>query len=138
MKWLGTLDIPPYEHALQLIQCLTVKLTKEAMSERSQDALILAIEEVYHYCVKRLEKQMLNAPVKVSWQVESSVWIITIDYAGLPGELESYFDINGARMTFKRTTFEALGLYIAREMLKHLEWERRSNNKNRFILTFNI
>jgi len=60
-----------------------------------------------------------------------------IAHDGPCGSLEKYF-IKGSNKKIKRTSFDALGLYIAKKIVNELEYRRFGGGKNEFVIVMNL
>jgi hypothetical protein len=101
----------------------------------------LAVEGVFAYCARTLKAQCRpGEPIHVRLYHESGILRIEISHEGQGGEYDACLDPTPS-FELRRTSFEAMGLYIAREMLDGLTHDYRWDitaqaNLNRYILTW--
>ncbi|WDP85051.1 MAG: hypothetical protein HUN05_07785 [Desulfobacter sp.] len=62
---------------------------------------------------------------------------ITIGYEGPGGSLAQYFT-KGTKKKLKRTSFDALGLYIAQEVVNSLQYTGFGGKRNEFALSLTL
>lgn len=129
------LHIAPNRHAFSVLASSVEAFGKLCgLSENRADKLVLAVEEIFTYCAKMLGKEPNKNLVEIGFLTESSFLQITIEYFGPVGELEHYF-APGSSGTLKRDSFEALGLYLAHQVVDKLVFSRTLTGKNQFALT---
>lgn len=123
--------------ALHPVQsCLRSFCDSFGLYEKDYEKLSLAVEEVFSYCVKLLG--VTNRKERITIRFNEGLPYITInmEYRGPTGALEKYFKPGQGKKSFKRDTFDALGLFLANEMLSSLEFSYTRDGGNIFYLTY--
>lgn len=82
------------------------------------DRLQVCMEGVFMYCVKTLMDQANHEPISVKLFKDGWKIAADIERTGMSGEFDML--LRDPTRPIKRVSFEALGLYIAREMLQTL------------------
>lgn len=101
----------------------------------------LAVEGVFAYCARTLKAQCrMGEPIRIRLFHESGVLRIEVSHEGQGGEYDACLDPHPA-FELRRTSFEAMGLYIAREVMDGLvhdyRWDIAAQaNVNRYVLTW--
>lgn len=138
MEKILTITIRPDLEVYTLVSpSLEAVFKKSGLDENKAAMLVVAVEEVFVYCAKLLIADKNNAWVDISVGMDAMTLQVTIAHDGPCGSLEKYF-IKGSNQKIKRTSFEALGLYIAREIVNELEYRRFGGGKNEFVLVMNL
>lgn len=138
MEKIITISIGPDLEVYTLMRpSLEAVFKKAGLDENKASMLFLAVEEVFSYCAKLLTAAKNKSWVDISVGMDDTTLHIAIAHDGPCGSLEKYF-IKGSNQKIKRTSFEALGLYIAREIVNELEYRRFGGGKNEFVLVMNL
>ncbi|MDD4953129.1 MAG: hypothetical protein PHV85_11315 [Desulfovibrionaceae bacterium] len=102
------------------------------------DRLQLAVEGVFAYLCQILREARVRESVCAGMEIfgnEARVWL---EHMGPKGDLDHFFEPDSTDK-IKRTSFEALGLFLAREMSDSLVCERRYDyHKGKKVSRFTI
>ncbi|MBF0119610.1 MAG: hypothetical protein HQK79_12295 [Desulfobacterales bacterium] len=112
--------------------CMEIGINKE-----NSNKIEFATEEIFSYCVKLINFSNIKYSITVSFQVISNFLNIFIEHNAPRGSLEKHF-IEGVEEKIPRTSFEALGLYVAKEIIDELKYTYFASGKSRFILKIKI
>ncbi len=137
MKEIISVVIQPDIRMLNLLRPLLEALCREYdLGESRTNQMVLAIEEVFSYCVKILQKERYATRITVAIVEDLPLLKLFIEYIGPCGELEAHFRHGGRKSQIKCTTFEALGMHMAREILDDLRFYYSGQGKNVFQLSY--
>jgi anti-sigma regulatory factor (Ser/Thr protein kinase) len=138
MEKILTISIRPDLEVYTLVRpSLEAVFKKSGLDENKTSMLVVAVEEVFSYCAKLLIAAKNKSWVDISVGMDDINLQVAIAHDGPCGSLEKYF-IKGSNQKIKRTSFEALGLYIAKEIVNELEYRRFGGGKNEFVLVMNL
>lgn len=138
MEKIIAISIGPDLEVYALVRpCLEAVFKKAGLDEKKAAMLVVAVEEVFMYCAKLLTAAKNKSWVDIRVGMDDRNLHVAIAHDGPCGSLEKNF-IKGSSQKIKRTSFEALGLYIAREIVNELEYRRFGGGKNEFVLVMNL
>ncbi|MBA3010885.1 MAG: ATP-binding protein [Proteobacteria bacterium] len=138
MEKILTISIRPDLEVYSLVRpSLEAVFKKSGLAEDKAEMLVVAVEEVFIYCTKLIAATKNKLWVEISVGMDDINLQVAIAHDGPCGALEKYF-IKGSNQKIKRTSFEALGLYIAKEIVNELEYRRFGGGKNEFVLVMNL
>ena len=106
---------------------------KFGFDEKQATMLVIAAEEVFAYCVKRIHSVKSKSRIAIGVILDNPYLLIIIEHDGPRGSLEKHL-MEGSEKKIERTSFEALGLYIAREVIDELRYTGFWGGKNEFTL----
>ena len=130
-----TLTAPADLSAVSLINPMVAVVCNSCrMSEESRMKVGVAVEEVFTYCAGLIGKREEALRVTLFFYRDQDSLHVILEHAGPRGELEDHL-LPGACSAIKRSSFEAMGLYIARESLDRLEYFPAAGGKHRFVLS---
>ncbi len=95
--------------------------------------IVVAVEEVFAYCVNLIRSVKSKSRIDISINHDGSHLKIIIEHDGPRGPLEKHLT-EDSQKKIERTSFEALGLYIAREVIDELTYTGYWGGKNAFTL----
>lgn len=110
---------------------------KSGLEDKKAGMLVVAVEEVFMYCTRLLIADKSKTWIDISVGMDTTTLQVSIAHYGPRGSLERYL-IKGSTKKIKRTSFDALGLYIAKEIVDELEYYRFGGGKNNFVLVMNL
>lgn len=132
------ITVKPNIRMLPLIQKITQEIVEQVgLAKDRIPTTALAMEEVFGYCVKMLRTEKKPSGVTITYRQERTALHIIIEHQGPQGILERYFR-PGREESFKLTTFDAVGLKIARDVVDDLRYVRDYDGTNRFTVTINL
>ena len=138
MEKIITISIGPDLEVYTLVRpSLEAVFKKAGFDENKAGMLVVAVEEVFSYCAQLLTAAKNKSWVDICVGMDDTTLQVAIAHDGPCGSLEKYF-IKGSNQKIKRTSFEALGLYIAKEIVNELEYRRFGGGKNEFVLVMNL
>lgn len=122
MKPMATWVMPPRREAISIINAgLEAFFRTNGFDALDSQRLQVCVEGVFIYCVNNIRAldSSKNIDVKLFWE-EHDVKIL-IQHTGPKGEWDE--NLKNASFPIRRTSFEAMGLFIAKEMLHSLNYE---------------
>jgi anti-sigma regulatory factor (Ser/Thr protein kinase) len=105
-----------------------------------KDAILkvsLALEEVFSYCLKLIQTEKNPPRITLIYRNEQTSMHIIIEHHGPRGTLEKNF-LPGREGSFKMTSFEAIGLQIARNLMDDLRYVQLFDGTNRFTIEIQL
>jgi anti-sigma regulatory factor (Ser/Thr protein kinase) len=96
-----------------------------------------ALEEVFGYCLKMVQKEKKPSRITITCRQEHTSLQIIVEHQGPQGMLERNF-LPGREKAFSLTTFEAVGLKIAHDLVDDLRYVQLYDGTNRFTITINL
>ncbi len=134
-----SITVMPDIRMLPVIQKVTQEIGEQLGLEKDRIVkTTLAVEEVFGYCIKmvRKEKKKKLSRITISYRQEQTSLHIRIEHQGPHGTLEKHF-LPGREESFLLTTFEAIGLKIAHDILDDLHYVQLYSGTNRFTIVIN-
>lgn len=130
------LSIPSVPYAFSFIRPSVEVFAGECgLEEGKISKLVLAAEEVFSYCCKLASKSAKKEPIQVSFQLEPNRLGIVLEYIGPQGTLEKRLSPSGSGV-ISRDSFDALGLYIAKQAVESLQYQYTFDGTNRYSLYY--
>ncbi len=126
--------LPQLEAVALLNPIVGLVCEKCAMPKDKKYNVLIAVEEIFSYCVKILSKRKSGSRIRILFCRDSKALHIIIEHEGPIGELERTLT-SGFKKAIKRTSFEAMGLYLARESVDLLYFVMVPGGRNRFTLS---
>ncbi|MDD2238040.1 MAG: hypothetical protein PHP44_14680 [Kiritimatiellae bacterium] len=131
----GMLTIDATDSALRLLDPMTQAFCRgKNISAETVNRLSFALEAVVTYCSKVIRDSHEDHLIQILFSSNESHLEILIEYGPDRGPIEPYFRHGCRDKRFKVTTFEALGLHIARELIESIEFSSAAFSENRFLL----
>lgn len=138
MEKILTISLGPDLEVYTLLRpSLEAVFKKSGLEEKKAEMLVVAVEEVFMYCAKLLTAAKNNSWIDICVGMDAITLQVAIAHDGPCGSLEKYL-IKGSNKKIKRTSFDALGLYIAKEIVNELEYRRFGGGKKEFVLVMNL
>jgi anti-sigma regulatory factor (Ser/Thr protein kinase) len=132
------ITVMPNVCMLPVIQKITQEIGDQFGLEKDRILkTTLALEEVFGYCLKMVQKEKKPLRITITYRQEHTSLHIIIEHQGPQGILERHF-LPGREESFLLTTFDAVGLKIAHDLVDDLRYVRLYDGTNRFILTINL
>ena len=122
MKPMATWVVPPRREAISIINAgLEAFFRTNGFTNLDSQRLQVCVEGVFIYCANNIRAfdSSKNIHVNLLWE-EHDVKII-IQHAGPKGEWDD--SLKNSSFPIRRTSFEAMGLFIAKEILNNLSYE---------------
>ena len=110
----------------------------KAITTESMNRLSFALEAVVTYCSKVIRNSPEDSLIQIIFSSNESHIEILVEYGTERGPIEPYFRHGCRDKRFKVTTFEALGLHVARELVESIEFSTSPFSENRFLLRIPI
>lgn len=116
VRWI----VPPHKRAIGIINAGIAAFARDNTLSR-QDTLRLqvSVEGVYQYCVRNINEALETEEIAVALYRDSKHVKIVIQHCGAGGEWDIHLK-DGHDKSIRRTSFEAMGLAIALDMLESL------------------
>ncbi len=129
--------IPEMDHFAYLRVVTELVCVQQGLSHQQTLRFIFAAEEVFGYCVKLYaqEPQALRPLLAALFFTEDNHLTLQLDYGKARGPLETYFRAGASFKRFARTTFEALGLYLARELVADIQFATSADGDSLFRIS---
>ena len=99
--------------------------------------ITLAVEEVFGYCLRMGRKEQQPSSVTVAYRQEQACLQVVIEHQGPQGLLERHF-LPGREGSFSLTTFDAIGLKIAHDILDNLSYVRLYDGTGRYTISVDL
>jgi anti-sigma regulatory factor (Ser/Thr protein kinase) len=133
-----SITVMPNIRMLSVIQKITQEIGDQLeLSKDKIHKITLAVEEVFSYCLKMVQKEKKPSRITITYRQEHPSLHIIIEHQGPHGMLDKYF-LPGREASFLLTTFDAVGMKIARDILDDLRYVRLYDGTNRFTATINL
>lgn len=133
-----SVNVAPNIRMLTVIQKITQEIGELCDLENERlPKLLLAVEEVFGYCLKMVRQEIQPPRIKITYRKENGALLIIIEHQGPQGALERHF-LPGREETFASTTFEAVSLKLAHDLLDKLSYAALHDGTNRFTLAVNL
>ena len=117
--------------------CLEALFNRFGFDKNRATLLVIAVEEVFAYCVKLINSVESDSRIDIAIKLDKSHLHIVIVHNGPRGSLEKHL-MEGSKKEIERTSFEALGLYIAREVIDKLRYTGFWGGESEFTLTVKL
>lgn len=132
-----SMTVMPDIRMLTIIQKVTQEIGEQCGLEKDKIFKItLALEEVFGYCLKMVGQEKHPSRISITYRQENESFLIIIEHQGPQGLLEKHF-LPGREESFASTTFEAVGLKLAHDVLDDLRYVLLHDGTNRFTMTMN-
>lgn len=132
------ITVMPNIRMLPVIQKITQEIGEQfGLGKDKALKTTLALDELFGYCLKLVQKEEKPSRITVTYRQELTSLHIIIEHQGPPGVLEKHF-LPGREESFLSTTFDAVGLKIARDIVDDLRYIRLYDGTNRFTVTINL
>jgi anti-sigma regulatory factor (Ser/Thr protein kinase) len=133
-----SITVIPNIRMLTVIQKVTQEMGEQCGLEKDRiPKVTLALEEVFGYCLKMVRQEKHPARITITYRRENASLLIIVEHQGPQGLLEKYFQ-PGREGSFALTTFEAVGLKLARDMMDDLRYVLLHDGTNRFTMTIDL
>ena len=130
--------VMPSIRMLPVIQKITQEIGDQAgLGENKTAKTTLAIEELFGYCLRLVQKEEKPSRITIAYRQEGASLLIIIEHQGPQGLLEKHF-LPGREESFLLTTFDAVGLKIAHDVVDDLRYLRLYDGTNRFTVTIKL
>jgi anti-sigma regulatory factor (Ser/Thr protein kinase) len=131
------ITVIPNIRMLKIIQNITQDIGAQCGLEQDKISKVtLAVEEVFSYCVKLVRTEKTPSRITITYRQEQTSLLIIIEHQGPRGLLEKHF-LLGRKESLLLSTFEAIGMHIAHNLLDDLRYVRLFDGTNRFTVTIN-
>lgn len=106
----------------------------KALPPEQVNRLSFAVDAVVAYCFRVLHDNKDDSLVHLIFQSDANYLEVMVEYGTERGNIEPYFRHGCRGKKFKVTSFEALGLYVARELVQSIEFSSSLHQENSFRL----
>lgn len=143
MKCVAEWTVPPQVRNIAIITAgIDAFCRMNGFSERDSRQLQVAVEGVFAYCARSIRERLSTACIRTQLYWRESSIVTVIEYHGEGGELDEMLKPD-AGQPVRRTSFEAMGVFIAREILDSLVCKRRfdlagGNRLNTYTLEYSL
>lgn len=93
-------------------------------SRHDSGRLQVALEGIFAYCVRSINSKCASSPIRVRLYWKDLKVSAEIEYYGPGGDLDDMLK-RDSKMPLRRTSFEAMGLFIARDLVETLSYSGR-------------
>lgn len=133
-----SVTVMPSIRMLPVIQLITQEIGDQLGLEKDKILkTTLAVEEVFSYCLKMVQKEKDPSRITITYRQENISLRIITEHQGPQGVLERHF-LPGREESFPLTSFEAIGLKIAHDILDELRYVRLYDGRNRYTATIKL
>ncbi len=117
VRWI----VPPHKKAIGIINAGIAAFARDSLLSKQETLrLQVSVEGVYQYCVRNINEAFENEEIGVALYTNKKQVKIVIQHSGAGGEWDIHLK-EGQDKHVRRTSFEAMGLAIALDMLESLE-----------------
>lgn len=133
-----SIRVMPDIRMLPVIQKVTQEICGQlGLSREGALKTALAVEEVFSYCLKLVLRESKPSRITLTCRREEASLLVMIDHQGPRGELEKHFQ-PGREGAFPLTSFDAIGLKIARDIRDDLRYVQLFDGTSRFTISVNL
>ena len=133
-----SITVMPDIRMLPVIQLITQEIGDQLGLEKEKLLkTTLAVEEVFGYCLKMVRKEKDPSRITMTYRRQDASLHIITEHQGPQGVLERHF-LPGREESFPLTSFEAIGLKIAHDILDDLRYVRLYDGRSRYTATIKL